>query len=113
MSDISITDLTASYLELIDLDPAQQDLLSSAIDRAVDARNIIGGQKGVQRVNLIAGGISAPTPHNPNPNPCSHPPVLINGIIAVDPNCPPQKHPVKGPYSPDFFPIGKIANPKS
>jgi hypothetical protein len=91
---ISISELSHTISELIDLDPQQQSLMASAIDRALDARQIVGGTS-VAANTLVAGGIM-PTP------PKCEVPVLINGTIAVPPNCPPRK--------PRCFPIGKIAD---
>ncbi len=78
MAYISISELSQTISELIDLDADQQSLLGSAIDRALDARKVVGGQTTIGE---------AP----------SDPP-LINGIMP-------------GPYTPDYFPIGRIANP--
>lgn len=89
MAQISISELSQTISELIDLDLEEQSLMVSAIDRAIDARQIVGGSSSEYRGKL--GGA------HPNP------PILINGtMVAVDP----QPH-----YTPDYFPIGKIASP--
>lgn len=96
MAQISISELSQTISELIDLDPQQQSLMTSAIDRAIDARQVVGG-KSLGGTPLLAGGIT------PAPPDCEVP-VLINGVIAVPPGCGPN---------PNYFPIGKIAAPKS
>jgi hypothetical protein len=86
MSQISISELSQTISELIDLDADQQSLLGSAIDRAIDARNIVGGTALSGGQSLAAGGIMYVPPCNtPTTAPCN-------------PN-------------PHSFPIGKIAGP--
>lgn len=93
MTQISISDLSQIVSELIDLDLEQQSSIVTAIDRALDARQIVGGKSLPKPI--VAGGI------RPAPQPNCNVPILINGTIAVSPNC----HP------PSNFPIGKIAAP--
>jgi hypothetical protein len=111
MSEINIRDLAQAYSELIDLDDDRQQLLQSAIERSIDAREIVGGQGASSKSKvtklpnpLIAGGL-APAPSSP-PKEC---PVLINGIVLCDPPNQPPSQPK--PQHPPFFPIGKIARP--
>jgi hypothetical protein len=89
MAQISISELSQTISELIDLDLEEQSLMASAIDRAIDARQIVGGSSSEYQGKL--GG------SQPNP------PILINGIML----------PVDRPLhpNPDYFPIGKIAIP--
>jgi hypothetical protein len=94
MAQISISELSQTISELIDLDPEQQSSIVTAIDRALDARQIVGGKS--YRPPLVAGGI------RPAPQPNCDVPILINSIIAVSPNCHPPSN---------NFPIGKIAAP--
>jgi hypothetical protein len=96
MAQISISELSQTISELIDLDTEQQSLITSAIDRAMDARQIVGG-KSTRHLPMVNGRI------RPNPKPiCCDVPILINGTIAVSPYChPPSNH----------FPIGKISKP--
>jgi hypothetical protein len=104
MSDLHISDLAQTYLELIDLDDRQQGLLSEAIGRSIDARQIVGGQGASGTSPLLAGGIM-PAPQNPTPkNEC---PVLINGIVICNPTTPTPRPP--RPRRPRYFPIGKLA----
>jgi hypothetical protein len=84
MAQISISELSQSISELIDLDLHEQSLIVDAIDRALDARQIVGGRNAKNK--------------GYNPTNCEVP-VLINGTIAVPDNCVP------------YFPIGKIAAP--
>jgi hypothetical protein len=97
MAQISISELSQTISELIDLDLEQQSSVLTAIDRALDARQIVGG-KSYRPSPLVAGGI------RPAPKPSHDVPILINGIIAVSPHCNPPVH---------NFPIGKIAVPVS
>ncbi len=86
MSQISISELSQTISELIDLDADQQSLMTAAIDRAIDARNIVGGNALTGGSYLAAGGISyVPPCDTPTTAPCN-------------PN-------------PHYFPIGKIAAP--
>jgi hypothetical protein len=87
MAQISISELSQTISELIDLDLEEQSLIVDAIDRAIDARQIVGGSSTEYEGKL--GG------SHPNP------PILINGIVM----------PTSHPYPPDYFPIGKIAGP--
>jgi hypothetical protein len=83
MAQISISELSQTVSELIDLDLQEQSLIASAIDRALDARQVFGGQ------TSTATGDSARPP-------------LINGIVI------PPDHPI---HPPKHFPIGKIPVP--
>ncbi len=91
MSQISISELSQAISELIDLDTDQQSLMTAAIDRALDARQIVGGAvmaKG--RPPMVTGQIATTDPFDQ-----SFTPVIVNGLI----------------YDPSYFPIGRIANP--
>jgi hypothetical protein len=68
MAQISISELSQSISELIDLDLHEQSLMVEAIDRALDARQIVGGQGIASKCKV---------------------PILINGIIAVRDDCVP------------------------
>jgi hypothetical protein len=95
MAQISISELSQTISELIDLDTEQQSLITSAIDRAMDARQIVGG-KSTRHLPMVNGRI------RPAPRPTCDVPILINGIIAVSPYCDPRSN---------HFPIGKISKP--
>jgi hypothetical protein len=88
MAHISISELSQTISELIDLDADQQSVLGSAIDRALDARKVVGGTTS-GKLDFPPGTVGLIATTEP-----SHQP-LINGLMP----------------SPDYFPIGKIANP--
>ncbi len=103
MPNISINELSHTISELIDLDLEHQSLIESAVNRALAAKDIIGGGAYGYPKPIINGKIINPHPIingtviNPHPpiingvliNPCPvingtvinpHPPI-INGII--------------------------------
>jgi hypothetical protein len=43
MANISIEDLSLTISELVDLEPEQQNLIESAVNRAIAAKDITGG----------------------------------------------------------------------
>jgi hypothetical protein len=67
MANISIEDLSLTISELVDLEPDQQNLIESAVNRAISAKDITGGQ--VQsgprdRLPILVGLIVPPPPCN-------------------------------------------------
>jgi hypothetical protein len=59
MANISIEDLSLTISELIDLEPNQQNLLESAVNRAISAKDIVGGQvQSGPRLPILVGLIA-------------------------------------------------------
>jgi hypothetical protein len=65
MANISIEDLSLTISELVDLEPEQQNLIESAVNRAISAKDITGGFS-VARPPILVGLI-VPLP------PCNNP----------------------------------------
>lgn len=86
MSKISINELSQTISELIDLDLDQQSLLESAVDRAISAKDIVGGRRryhplpGYHPTPIINGKIGYPRPTHPRPER----PLLINGTMVTN-----------------------------
>ncbi len=63
MANISIEDLSLTISELIDLEPNQQNLIESAVNRAISAKDITGGLS-VARFPIPEIGLIFPGPGN-------------------------------------------------
>jgi hypothetical protein len=93
MSNISINELSRTISELIDLDLDQQNLIASAVDRAISAKDITGGRGFRPRhprypTPIINGKVAYPPLINgtmPSPQPGGvtrlDPPILVTGMI--------------------------------
>jgi hypothetical protein len=62
MANISIQDLSITISELVDLDLEQQYAIESALNRAISAKDISGGQSVVVRPAILAGFIQPSPP---------------------------------------------------
>jgi hypothetical protein len=61
MANISIEDLSFIISEIVDLEPEQQNLIESAVNRVIAAKDITGGQSFV-RAPLPEIGLIFPAP---------------------------------------------------
>jgi hypothetical protein len=62
MANISIHDLSITISELVDLDTEQQNTIESALNRAISAKDITGGNK---VIDPILAGFIYPFPPKP------------------------------------------------
>jgi hypothetical protein len=59
MANISIKDLSLTISEIVDLEPDQQNLIESAVNRVISAKDITGGQSSV-RLPIPEIGVTLP-----------------------------------------------------
>jgi hypothetical protein len=67
MASISINELSLTISELVDLDPEQQNLIESAVNRAISAKDIVGGAYYSPDLPKLAGAMAPPPPKPPGP----------------------------------------------
>ena len=60
MDNISIDNLSFTISELVDLDSDQQNLVESAVNRAISAKDIAGGLGQSTHPPIFAGGLLPP-----------------------------------------------------
>jgi hypothetical protein len=63
MANISIENLSLTISEIVDLEPDQQNLIESAVNRVISAKDITGGFS-VVRAPIPEAGLIFPGPGN-------------------------------------------------